>query len=60
MRWGHPGDSYYVLWVRAWQFYHPEARQEEKRKVERGRIPPTVDALDELLAIWIAESMLDG
>jgi hypothetical protein len=49
---GSPPDA-----VRAWAFYHP--RIPRPRRLRRERLPAALDGLDCLLAIWIAQAMLD-
>ena len=45
------------LFVRVWEFYHPE---DARRPIVRPEpIPRFVDELDVRLALWIYESMLE-
>lgn len=55
----NPNIPGWVLWMEAWKLYHPREPLPESIQVRREAIPPFPDWLDELLAIWIAQSMLD-
>ena len=46
--------------VRAWNFYHPEALRSVPSRVPREPVPPFLDRLDALLALYILQATLDG
>ncbi|MBI1974836.1 MAG: hypothetical protein HYS57_00570 [Parcubacteria group bacterium] len=45
--------------TRLWNFWHPEARRIIPALIEPERVPRNADWLDALLAIYIAQAMLD-
>lgn len=46
--------------IRAWNWYHPEAPRTLPPRVPREALPARLDALDVLLAVYILEARIGG